>query len=194
MAKGISNTEKGMKVEAGATTQKAQVQVKASTKKLVKVGGGVEGCSGPTWNYMINEYGLTSNELTQLRKAVIPANVQGKRGTLVRVFDPTSCQAKGIYVKDFNGLNDHPELILYEGYFHWIGATSEILMEKRSGTGPSLLERELRDGGITEVGMIEERSSAGKWTGRFLTFLIGGGFLIILFLIAGIIFAIAMLT
>lgn len=191
MAKGIANTTK---VEAGATTQKAQVQAKAPTKKLVKVGGGVEGCSGPTWNCMINEHGLTYQELNNLRKAVIPAKVKGKPGTLFRVFDPTSCQAKGIYVKDFDSLNEHPELILYEGHYYWIGAKSEILMEKRGGTGPSLLERELRDGHITEVGMKEEASGAGKWGGRFVTFLMAGGFLLVLFLIVGIIILIEVLT
>ena len=190
MAKTITNT----KVKAGATEQKAQVQAKTSTKKLVKVGGGVEACSGPTWNYMINEYGLDSYKLTQLRKAVIPAKVQGKPGTLVRVFDPTSCQNKGIAVKDFNSLNEHPELVLYEGYFYGMGGPGEIRMEKRSGTGPSLLERELRDGGITEVGMKEEGSGAGKWGGRFVTFLMSGGFLLVLFLIAGIVILIEMLT
>jgi hypothetical protein len=35
----------------------------------------------------------------------------------VRVFDPAQPASKKIIVQDFNSLNEHPELILYEGWF-----------------------------------------------------------------------------
>ncbi len=123
---------KGKEIEVGAKTP---------TRKLVKTGGKVEGCGGTIWAYMIKEHGLTGEQLAQLRQAMIPAKVQGKPGTLVRVFAPTSREVRGVTVQDFNSLNEHPELILYEGYYYGRGGTGEIVIEKRTGTGPSLLDQ-----------------------------------------------------
>jgi hypothetical protein len=171
--------------------QEASPVIKRETKKKVEARGGIEGLNGTvTWAYMVDEHGLTGDQLVQLRQAIIPAEIQGKPGTLVRVFAPTSCEAKGVTVHDFNSLNEHPDLILYEGYYYGRGGPGEILIEKRTGTGPSLLERELRDGGITDVGMQEEPSAATK----FGTFLAHGGFILILLLIVGIVVAVLMLT
>lgn len=171
--------------------QEASPVIKRETKKKVKTRGQIEGLNGTvTWAYMMHEHGLTGDQLVQLRQAIIPAEIQGKTGTLVRVFAPTSCEAKGITVQDFNSLNEHPDLILYEGYYYGRGGPGEILIEKRTGTGPSLLERELRDGGITDVGMQEESSRAMK----FRRFLLHGGIILIFLLIVGIVIAVFMLT
>lgn len=169
--------------------QEASSVIKGKTKKKVETRGVIEGLNGRvTWAYMTDEHGLTGDQLVQLQQAIIPAEIQGKLGTLVRVFDPTSCKAKGVTVDDFNSLNEHPDLILYEGYYYGRGGPGEILVEKRTGTGPSLLERELRDGGITDVGMQEKPSAAMK----FRTFLEHGGFILIILLILGIIVAVSM--
>jgi len=167
--------------------QEASSVTKGKAKKKVETRGVVEQLNGrPTWAYMTDEHGLTGDQLAQLRQATIPAEIQGKPGTLVRVFDPTSCEAKGVTVDHFNSLNEHPDLILYEGYYYGRGDPGEILIEKRPGTGPSVLERALRDGGITDVGMHEKPSAASK----FLMFLAHGGFILILLAIIGIILAI----
>ncbi len=171
-----------------------EVGSKTPTRKLVKTGGKVETCSGIIWSYMTKEHGFTGEQLLQLRQAMIPAKVRGKPGTLVRVFAPTSSEARGVTVQDFNSLNEHPELILYEGYYYGRGGTGEIVIEKRTGTGPSLLDRKLQDGSITEVGMKEEDSAAKKWLGRIGTFMIMGGWLLTVILVVGIVIAVSVLT
>jgi hypothetical protein len=35
----------------------------------------------------------------------------------VRVFDPSQASSQKISVKDYNSLTEHPDLILYEGWF-----------------------------------------------------------------------------
>jgi hypothetical protein len=175
--------------------QEASPVIKGKTKKKVKTRGGIEMLNGTvTWAYMVNEHGLTGDQLVQLLQAIIPAEIRGKPGTLVRVFAPTSCEARGVTVHDFNSLNEHPDLILYEGYYYGRGGPGEIVIEKRTGTDLSLLDRELRDGGITDVAMKEESSAAMKWRGRFGKFLVHGGIFLIILLITGIVVAVSVLT
>ena len=35
----------------------------------------------------------------------------------IRVFDENVCAAKGVVVKNYTSLDDHPELILFEGWY-----------------------------------------------------------------------------
>jgi hypothetical protein len=36
----------------------------------------------------------------------------------VRIFDPSQAASRKVPVKDYNSLNDHPEIVLYEGSFN----------------------------------------------------------------------------
>ncbi len=45
--------------------------------------------------------------------------------TLIRIFDPGA--ARGLEIRDFASLDQHPELILYEGYREIQGEKIEIL-------------------------------------------------------------------
>ena len=36
----------------------------------------------------------------------------------VRVFDPSQAASRKVQIKDFNSLDDHPEIILYDGNFN----------------------------------------------------------------------------
>jgi len=36
----------------------------------------------------------------------------------VRVFDPKSASAKAVKIRDYNSLDEHPELLLFEGWFN----------------------------------------------------------------------------
>lgn len=178
-------TQGGLKEEASPAAKK---------RELVRTGGKIEECSGSIiWLYMQQEHALTVEQLVQLRRATIPAQIRGKPGTLVRIFAPDSPQAKGITVKDFDALDNYAGLILYDGYYFKRGGPGEILIEKRTGKDPSLLERELQDGSITEVGMKEEASGAIKWLKPFGSFLLRGGWLVVFFLVIVIIVAISAL-
>jgi hypothetical protein len=175
--------------------EKTQGEAITTTEKFVKTKGEMGGLNGTCmWTYMASTHDLSGEQLNQLQQAMIPAKIQGKRGTLVRVFDPNSCEAKVIVIKDFDSLNQYPQQILYEGYFFGQGGGSGINVEKRKGTGPSLLEQMLQEGSITEVGMIVEDSTGMKWLKGFGKFLMMGGFLLVIVLAALIFIAISVLT
>lgn len=81
-----------------------------------KTRGKVEGLDRIVWFYMIKKHGLSEQKLAHMSGAVCPAKVKDNPATLVRIFDPAVAKEKGVTVQDYASLNDHPELILYEGY------------------------------------------------------------------------------
>jgi hypothetical protein len=64
-------------------------------------------------------------------KAVLKPNVKSKNAFDVRVFDDSPLLSSK--VKDYNSLNEHPELILYEGWFDKKTLEAEI-KTKQTGT------------------------------------------------------------
>jgi len=55
---------------------------------------------------------------------------EGEKNTFeVRVFDPAQAGSQKITVQDYNSLTEHPELILYEGWFN--EKSAEAKMEKK---------------------------------------------------------------
>jgi len=50
-------------------------------------------------------------------KAVTKADDQ-RHCYFVRVFDPKSISAGGIKIKDYHSFDDHPNLVLFEGWFN----------------------------------------------------------------------------
>ena len=79
------------KKATGSAGEKTEGGAKTSTEKFVKIRGKVDAlCGSSTWSYLSEKHALTGDQLTKLQQAVIPAKVQGKQGTLVRVFDPES--------------------------------------------------------------------------------------------------------
>jgi hypothetical protein len=184
--------EKGRKVE------NAQAAAEESTIKLRKTKGKVDNLNTIA-SFMTKEHGIASDRLYMFNQAMTPAKIQGVDGVAVRILGVTSAvdKDKGVEIKNFDSLNEHPELILYDGYYimpkkkTW---PEEIHIEKRTGTGPSLLEKKLQDGTITELGMEKEPSGAMKLLGGFGKFLMMGGFLIVIFVIVGLIVAISILA
>ncbi|MGB9700229.1 MAG: hypothetical protein ACPL5I_12690 [Thermodesulfobacteriota bacterium] len=62
-------------------------------------------------------------------KAVLRSKGEDKDSFEVRVFDPIKVPGKGIKIRDYNTLDDHPELILYEGWFN--KRTGEVKIEAK---------------------------------------------------------------
>lgn len=185
--------EKGRKVE------NAQASAEVSTIKLRKIKGKVDNLNIIA-AFMTKEHGIPSDKLYLFNMAMTPAKIQGVEGIAVRIFEthPANAEAKSVEVKDFDSLNEHPELILYDGYYikpekgkYW---PDKIYIEKKTGTGPSILERKLQDGTITELGMEKEPGGAMKLLGGFGKFLMMGGFLIVIFVVVGLIVAISILA
>ncbi len=111
-----------------------------AVREVKKNRGRVDGLSGTeAWSYMQKKHGFTGEQLVNMRQAMRAAVVEGRSATLARIFDPAVAKEKGVTIEDYESLNEHPELILYEGYYYGRGQRSVIVIEKRSGIGPSLI-------------------------------------------------------
>ena len=159
-----------------------------------KTRGKVDAINRIVWFYMIKKHGLSEQQLAHMSGAVCPAKVKDNPATLVRIFDPDVAKEKGIDVQDYESLNEHPGLILYEGYYYGHGRAREIIVERRNEVGPSLLENKIKEGAITEVGVTKEKTATHKWLGRIGNFMMMGGFILVLILGVGIVIAISILT
>jgi hypothetical protein len=154
-------------------------------KKTTK--GKVDGLDRGIWYYLKKKHGVSEQKLVQLKEALYPARISGNPATLVRIFDPDLAKEKGVTIADYEKLNEYPELILFEGYYHGRGKTREMIIEKKSEAGPSLLEQKIKEGAITEAGIVLEKTSTQKWIGRIGNFMMMGGFLLVLLLVVAIV-------
>ena len=143
--------------------------------------------------WMQKKHKLSDAILVRLKEATIPAKINGRAGNLIRYFNPDAAKEKGIPVEDYEILNEHPELILYEGYYV-PGRKGEINIKKFEGPETSLLLEKTTGGAITEIGAVTEKTAAQKWLGRVGSFMLMGGFMLVLLLIAGLAIAISILA
>ena len=173
--------EEKTKTEAVVTTQEKKTRGKVDKLETV------------AWFYMRKQHTLTEGQIVQLKGATCPAKVNDRATTLVRIFDPAVAKEKGVTVEDYESLNEQPGLILYEGYYVR-GRGGEIIIERREGVGTSLLEEKIKKGAITDVGVIYKKTATQKWLGRIGKFMMMGGFILVLLLIAAIAVAISTLS
>lgn len=160
------------------------------TKEAKKTRGKIEGFSRDIWVYM--EKTPLKQQMLHLKAAVSPAKVNSIAANLIRIFDSDVAKEKGIPIEDYESLNEHPELILYEGY-KVRGRGGEFTIEKRNEAGTSILERKINEGTITDVGVIIEKTVAERILSGFGHFLMMGGFLVVFVVILGIYIAITLL-
>jgi hypothetical protein len=62
-------------------------------------------------------------------KAVMRSKTEDKDAFDVRVFDPAQVSEKGLKIRDYHSLDEHPDLILYEGWFN--KRTGEVKIEAK---------------------------------------------------------------
>jgi len=67
-------------------------------------------------NYLMTEMKQDPIWLWTLKTVVRP-RPESKDAFDVRVFDEAQVAAKKVAIKDYTSLNEHPDLILYEGWF-----------------------------------------------------------------------------
>jgi hypothetical protein len=99
--------EKGVKL----TDVKAEAK-KPKTEKLP----GPRPIPGPVGTHLMTEYKLSAN-LVQILKAVVHKRPQGEAAFDIRIFDQSEADAKEMQIRDYTTLNEHPDLVLYEGWF-----------------------------------------------------------------------------
>jgi len=71
---------------------------------------------GPVQNYLVAERKMDP-DLVKLLKAVIRKSETGEAPLNIRVFDDSEAKAKKVQIKDYTSLDEHPDLMLYEGWF-----------------------------------------------------------------------------
>jgi hypothetical protein len=71
---------------------------------------------GPVQNYLVAE-GKLDPDLVKLLKAVVRKGEIGEAPLHIRILDNSEAIAKKVQVKDYASLDEHPDLMLYEGWF-----------------------------------------------------------------------------
>jgi hypothetical protein len=187
-----------MKEKNKMTTRSAnptkEPQVKsAAARKVHSVKGEVKGYIHTVDKYMQKEFNLSQPDVLTMAIAQIPAKVSGSEVILMRLFKAALSKERGGSFENYENLNAHPELILYEGY-RTIGSGSEIIIKKREGVETSFLEEKIKEGTITDIGLVQDKTAGQKFLSGFLHFLMMGGFLLVLIVIVGIVITISILT
>ena len=106
--------------------RKKGVEEKGKKKKAVKK------IAGPLWAHMVMRYRVTDDVLQNLRRVERHGLVEDKPVIMIRMFDLATADKKGVSIEDFESLDDHPELVLYAGYYHSVlGVATDIHIEKK---------------------------------------------------------------
>jgi hypothetical protein len=83
-----------------------------------------------TWGHMINDHQIDVHTLDEMRCVDRGGTINdGLPVTLIRVFSPGEAAGKGIRVTGWETFDEHPELILYEGY---LTQDNKALMVKKN--------------------------------------------------------------
>ena len=85
---------------------------------------------GGAWGHLVKAHGINVDILSKEMRCVEREGVLegGKRVTLLRVFKPMEAQERGIDVTGWETFDQHPELILFEGY---LTKTNEAHLERK---------------------------------------------------------------
>ena len=100
------------KKQVAPPTAKVEAQPKAKVEKLP----GPKEIPELVGRYMVVQDKKDPDWVWKL-KAVVRNNPRGKKVFDVRVFDEAQVAQKGVKVKDWATFDEHPDLILYEGWF-----------------------------------------------------------------------------
>jgi hypothetical protein len=93
-------------------------------KKVVKdIYGGI-------WGHMVSDHGIDVDTLSREMRCVEREGTisNGLPVMLIRVFKPNEATEKGIAITGWETFNEHPELVLYEGYLR---RDNQAFLEKK---------------------------------------------------------------
>ena len=142
--------------EPGADTAVKLSDVKIKAKKLkTEKFSGPRPIPGLVGKHLINEFKLNA-DLVQLLKAVQHKRPQNEAVFDIRVFDQSEADAEEVQIKDYLSFNEHPNLVLYEGWFDEDTKHVEMAEKKKINFDvPLFTEAEI-------LGKIEELSEPGS--------------------------------
>lgn len=110
-------------------------------EKLLKAGA----IPGLVQKHLVTERKMAP-DLVNLLKAVVRKNVTGEKAFNIRVFDESEGLAKKVQVKDYSSLDEHPDLIIYEGWFNETLKQVELQERKKVNWDTTIFtEAEIRE-------------------------------------------------
>ncbi|MDD5099707.1 MAG: hypothetical protein PHP66_02030 [Syntrophales bacterium] len=72
---------------------------------------------GEAWGNLVNDHGFDVDTLSNFIRCVKKIGLEGSKSvTLLRIFDLREIGKRGIEVSSWETLDQHPDLILLEGY------------------------------------------------------------------------------
>ena len=96
-------------------------------------GEGPKGIPGWVYVHLVTTLEVPVEKLTGLRSVQKTGFWEGTPVTFTRIYDPRASE-EAWQVKDFTSLDEHPELILYEGY--WEKGSDHVFVECRTALKP----------------------------------------------------------
>ena len=83
----------------------------------------------PSWAHvhLVTTLKVPLENLTGLRSVEKIGFCDGKRVSFIRIYDPNTSD-KARQVRDFTSLDQHPELVLYEGY--WEKESDRVFLQR----------------------------------------------------------------
>lgn len=88
---------------------------KKSVKEEEKLSGPRE-IPGPVKTYLVAEWKVDPDLAKLLKAVLVKESAEGKTYN-IRIFDESDAMAKNVQVKNYLSLDEHPDLIIYEGQF-----------------------------------------------------------------------------
>ena len=78
---------------------------------------GPKGLPTPVGREIVTKLGGNPDRIWYFKAVIRPR--EGRKDIFdVRVFDEAQAASQKVSIKDYNSLNEHPDLILYEGWFN----------------------------------------------------------------------------
>lgn len=89
-------------------------------------------------DYLTENFHLRQEDLIPLQWVVRKELFDGDPANFVRIYDGTKCHEKGLPVNEFTDLDNHPEMVLFEGHV-FTGKTMDLQrkIQKQKEAAPS---------------------------------------------------------
>lgn len=71
---------------------------------------------GGAWGHLVSAHHIDVDTLSKWRCVDLPGEANGQPVMLLRIFNPKTVQEKGVVIEGWATFDEHPELILFEGY------------------------------------------------------------------------------
>jgi hypothetical protein len=138
-------------VNGGVASAAGKATVESKEKEPPKLKAGkVEKLPGPrqisglVGKYLTAEYKM-NDDLVRILKAVVRKRQEAEAAFDCRIFDQSEAEASEIQIKDYTSLDEHPDLILYEGWFDEETKHVEMAEKKKVSLDvPLFTETEIR--------------------------------------------------